>query len=97
MSDQARIVIVGGGIRLARTQQDLDWFQYMRGIARNVGFRMEIIDPAEIKRINPLMNTDGVLAGALTTDDGHADPSGLTHAMARGALNLGARIVRHNR
>ena len=86
-----------GGIRLARTQADLDWFQYMRGIARNVGFRMEIIDPAKIRQINPFLNTDGVLAGAWTTDDGHADPSGLTHAMARGALNLGASIVRHNR
>jgi len=86
-----------GGIRLARTQADLDWFQYMRGIARNVGFRMEIIDPAKIREINPFMNTDGVLAGAWTTDDGHADPSGLTNAMARGALNLGASIVRHNR
>jgi dimethylglycine dehydrogenase len=69
----------------------------MRGIARNVGFRMEIIDPAEISRINPFMNTDGVLAGAWTMDDGHADPSGLTNAMARGATNMGATIVRHNR
>jgi dimethylglycine dehydrogenase len=86
-----------GGIRLARTQHDLDWFQYMRGIARNVGFRMEIIDPAEIRRINPFLSTEGVLAGAWTTDDGHADPSGLTHAMARGATRMGATIVRHNR
>jgi dimethylglycine dehydrogenase len=85
-----------GGIRLARTQQDLDWFQYMRGIARNVGFHMEIIDPAEISRINPFLNMDGVLAGAWTTDDGHADPSGLTNAMARGAVTLGAEIMRHN-
>jgi dimethylglycine dehydrogenase len=86
-----------GGIRLARTQHDLDWFQYLRGIARNVGFGMEIIDAAEIRRINPFMNTDGVLAGAWTMDDGHADPSGLTHAMARGATDLGASIERHNR
>jgi len=86
-----------GGIRLARTQHDLDWFQYMRGIARSVGFSMEIVDPAEIRRINPFMNTDGVLAGAWTMDDGHADPSGLTHAMARGATNMGASIEKHNR
>jgi len=86
-----------GGIRLARTHHDLDWFRYMRGIARQVGFRMEIIDPAEIRRLNPFMNTDGVLAGAWTMDDGHADPSGLTQAMARGATTLGATIVRHNR
>jgi len=86
-----------GGIRLARTQDDLDWFRFMRGIARNVGFRMQIIGPDEIRKINPFMNTDGVLAGAWTLDDGHADPAGLCNAMARGAKNMGASIVRHNR
>ena len=86
-----------GGIRIARTQEDIDWFHYMKGIADNVGFRMEIVDPAKIKEINPFYNTDGVIAGAWTTDDGHADPSGLTNAMARGAINMGVEIVRHNR
>ena len=86
-----------GGIRLALTQNDIDWFHFMKGIADNVGFRMEIIDAEKIKQINPFMNTDGVLAGAWTLDDGHADPSGLTNAMARGATNMGASIQRHNR
>ena len=86
-----------GGIRLARTKEDIDWFNFMRGIARNIGFRMEIIGPDEIRRLNPFMNTDGVLAGAWTLDDGHADPSGLCQAMARGAKNMGATIIRHNR
>ena len=86
-----------GGIRIARQQVDLDWFHYMKGIADNVGFRMEIIDPAKIKEINPFYDIDGVIAGAWTLDDGHADPSGLTNAMARGATDSGVRIVRHNR
>ena len=86
-----------GGIRIARQQVDLDWFQYMKGIADNVGFRMEIIDPAKIREINPFYDTEGVIAGAWTMDDGHADPSGLTNAMARGATDLGVTIVRHNR
>ena len=86
-----------GGIRVARQQADLDWFHYMKGIADNVGFHMEIISPAKIKEINPFYDIDGVLAGAWTLDDGHADPSGLTNAMARGATNLGVRIIRHNR
>jgi len=84
-----------GGIRLALTQTDLDWFAYMKGIADNVGFRMEIIDPAKIRELNPFMNVDGVLAGAWTTDDGHADPAGLCNAMARGATNMGAKVQRH--
>ncbi|MCZ6644203.1 MAG: FAD-dependent oxidoreductase, partial [Gammaproteobacteria bacterium] len=86
-----------GGIRLAYIENDLDWFRFLKGIADNVDFRMEIIDPEKIKQINPFLNTDGVLAGAWTLDDGHADPSGLTNAMARGATNLNATIERHNR
>ncbi len=86
-----------GGIRLARTKDDLDWFRFMHGIARNVGFRMQVIGPDEIRKINPFVNTDGVLAGAWTLDDGHADPAGLCNAMARGAKNMGATVVRHNR
>lgn len=81
-----------GGIRLALSQHDLDWFAYMKGIADNVGFNMEIIDPAKIHELNPFMDLEGVLAGAWTTDDGHADPAGLCNAMARGATNMGARI-----
>lgn len=86
-----------GGIRLAREQQDLEWFKYLHGISKSVGFEMEVIGPAEIKEIVPWLNIDDVIAGAYTTGDGHADPSGLTNAMARGATNMGAAIERHNR
>ncbi len=86
-----------GGIRLALTQEDIDWFKYLRGIADTVGFRMEIIGVDEIKKLNPFVDTTGVLAGAWTLDDGHADPAGLCIAMARGATNMGAKIMRHNR
>ena len=86
-----------GSIRFALTERDLDWFRYLRGIADNVGYHMEIIDVEKIGELNPFINTDGVLAGAWTANDGHADPSGLTQAMARGARENGARIVRNNR
>jgi dimethylglycine dehydrogenase len=86
-----------GGIRLARKKEDLDWFQYLHGISKSVGFEMDIIGPAEIRNIVPWLDVDDVIAGAYTTGDGHADPSGLTNAMARGATNMGANIERHNR
>ena len=86
-----------GSVRFALTQRDLDWFEYLKGIAANVGFHMEIIGVDQIKKLNPFVSTDGVLAGAWTRDDGHADPTGLCNAMARGARNMGAKIVRHNR
>ncbi len=86
-----------GSVRLALTEQDLDWFRYLRGIAANVGYHMEIVDAAKIARLHPFISTEGVLAGAWTRNDGHADPFGLTQAMARGARGMGAKIVRHNR
>ena len=86
-----------GGIRLARDNDDLDWLRYLHGMSKSVGFEMEIIGPDEINRIVPWLDLDGVIAGAYTTGDGHADPSGLTNAMARGATNMGAKIERRNR
>ena len=86
-----------GGIRLLRTKDDLDWMRYLHGMSKSVGFEMEIIGPDEIKRIIPWIELDGVIAGAYTTGDGHADPSGITNALARGATNMGAKIQRHNR
>ena len=86
-----------GSVRFALTEHDIDWFKHVKGIADNVGFHMEIIGVDKIRQLNPFISTDGVLAGAWTRDDGHGDPAGLTNAMARGARNMGARIVRHNR
>ncbi len=86
-----------GGIRLAITPEEVDWFAYVKGIARNVGFEMDIIGTDEIKKLHPFLNTDNVLAGAYTPNDGHLDPAGTVQAMARSARNNGAEIYRHNR
>ena len=83
-----------GGIRLATNDRELAWFKRVHGFSKIIGFDMEIIPPEEIRRINPFLTTDGVIAGAYTTGDGHADPSGLCNAMAIGAKNMGASIVR---
>ena len=86
-----------GGIRLATNERELAWFKQIHGYSKIIGFDMEIIDPEEIRRINPFLTTDGVIAGAHTTGDGHADPAGLCNALAIGAKNMGAKIVRQNR
>lgn len=86
-----------GGLRFAMTQEELDYFKKVEGTAKLIGFHMEIIGPEEAKQINPHVDTTGVLAAAYTTDDGHVDPSGVTNAMAKGAKDLGATIVRRNR
>ena len=86
-----------GGIRFATNQLELDHFKRVEGVAANIGFRMQIISPEEIRRINPFVTTEGVLAGAWTLDDGYVDPSSSCNAMATAAKQLGGTIVRHNR
>jgi len=86
-----------GGIRFARTQEELDWFRFVEGISRNVGFRMQIVSPEEIQKINPFVDVTDVIAGAWTLDDGHVDPAGCCNALAIGARDLGATIIRDNR
>ena len=63
-----------GGIRLASMQAELEWFKHVADIAKNIGVRMEVIGPDEIRRINPHVDTTGTLAGARTLDDGYVDP-----------------------
>lgn len=86
-----------GGIRFATNDLELDHFKRVEGVAANIGFRMQIVGPDEIRRINPYVTTEGVLAGAWTLDDGHVDPSSACNAMAAQAKSLGSTIVRNNR
>jgi len=86
-----------GGIRFAMNEAELDWFKHVEGVSKMIGFRMQIIGPDEIKKINPFADTTGVLAGAWTLDDGHVDPAGCCNALAKGARDMGADIVRNNR
>ncbi len=83
-----------GGIRFALTKEELDYFRLVQGTAANIGFRMEIIGPDEIKKLNPFVDTTGVIAGAWTLDDGYVDPASCCQAMATGAKNLGGAIVK---
>jgi len=86
-----------GGLRLANNAHELAWLQQVYGFSKSIGFSMEIVGLDEIKRLNPFLTLDHVLAAAHTTDDGHGDPSGLCNALAKGARDLGATVMRHNR
>jgi dimethylglycine dehydrogenase len=86
-----------GGLRLATNERELAWLKYVQGYSKSIGFSMEIVGHEQIKKLNPFLTLENVIAAAWTTDDGHADPSGLCNALAKGARDLGAQIVRHNR
>ncbi len=86
-----------GGLRLATTTEELNWFKYVYGVSRLAGYECEIIGPSEIKRYHPFLATFGVKAAFRTVHDGHVAPADITNAMAAGARQLGAEIYRRTR
>lgn len=86
-----------GAIRLARTDEEVDWFRYVKGLLDQVGAECHLIGPNEIRQLHPLLEVDDVKLGAYTPNDGHTDPSGSTNAMAAGARKAGVEISRRNR
>ena len=86
-----------GGLRLATTDEEVNWFKYVYGVSRLAGYECEIIGPSEIKQYHPFLETFGVKAAFRTITDGHVAPADITNAMAAGARQLGAEIYRRTR
>lgn len=60
-----------------------------------LGVPSRMIDPAEARRLSPLIRTDGLRAAAFSPDDGHCTPEAVVHGYAAAARRYGARILRH--
>jgi len=86
-----------GGLTLAVTPERMDFLKAARAMHRHMGLDTELVTPQEIKKLSPITNTDGVLGALYDPLDGHLDPSGTTHAYAKGAQMQGAEIVLRNR
>ncbi len=81
-----------GSLRIASTEDR--WKELLRSYssARAVGFDMQMMSPAEARRLYPLMETGDLVGAAFIADDGYIDPNGLTQAYARGFRKYGGRI-----
>jgi dimethylglycine dehydrogenase len=86
-----------GSLRLAYNTDEMDWLKYTLSVARGLGLELDIIGTDEIAGLHPFYNLDGVLGALHTPNDGHVDPAGAAMALAKGARQMGASVVRHNR
>jgi dimethylglycine dehydrogenase len=86
-----------GAIRLAFTDDEVDWFRHVKGMLDYLGIECYLIGPKEIQDLHPLLVVNDVKVGFYTPTDGHTDPAGATHAMAIGARSGGAEIYRQTR
>ncbi len=84
-----------GGVTLADNKDRFDMLVAERAKHRYMGLDTEILGPAEIGKLAPITNLDGIVGALYDPLDGHLDPSGTTHAYAKAARMGGATIETH--
>jgi dimethylglycine dehydrogenase len=81
-----------GSLRLATSTAELNAYNALKPLYRDLEIPYHVIGPDEVKSIYPLLSTDGIFGAAHTPTDGHVDASGATYALAKAARKLGAEI-----
>ena len=86
-----------GSLRLAYTEDEMDWLRHTLSVGKALGFPMELVGRERVRELHPFYHLEGVLGALHTPQDGHVDPSGVTQAFAIGARQLGVKIIRRCR
>ncbi|MFE7071171.1 NAD(P)/FAD-dependent oxidoreductase [Streptomyces sp. NPDC057620] len=84
-----------GYLFLLSTPEEVEAFEAGVRLQNALGVPSRMTDPAEARRLAPLITTDGLLAAAFSPDDGHCTPEAVVHGYADTARRHGATIVRH--
>ncbi|TPJ67732.1 FAD-binding oxidoreductase, partial [Mesorhizobium sp. B2-7-1] len=94
LSGQATGVHLTGGVLLAATEARLDWLRGVVSKGRYLGIDLEVISAKEAAELMPLIDPSQFVGAVRNKEDGHLDPSGVTHAYAKAARKLGAEVER---
>jgi len=85
---------VTGSLRLAHSRERMLEFERVVGMGRYQGLDVQTVGVGDLKGYYPFLETHD-LEGALHDPcDGDIDPAQLTQALAKGARDLGARVIR---
>lgn len=87
---------VTGALRLGHTRERMQEFERVAGMGRYQGLELDICTPDELRNLNPFIETHDLEGGLWDPLDGDIDPAQLTQAMAKGARDLGQKIIRFN-
>ena len=83
-----------GSLYLAQTEAREHQLRIQAAKARRYGMNFYEVGRDEAERLHPFVNFDGVRSIMFEPDGGNVDPSGVTHAYAIGARQMGAEIHR---
>ena len=85
---------VTGSLRLAHTKERMQEFERAKGMGRYQGMDIDVIGADAIRSRYPFIETHDLKGALYDPNDGDIDPAQLTQALAKGARDMGARIVR---
>ena len=82
-----------GLVEAAADADRLEEYRRVAAFQRRLGLEVHEVSPREIAELFPLARTDDLLAGFHVPGDGRVNPVDLTMSLARGARQLGVRVV----
>ncbi|MFZ1814146.1 MAG: FAD-dependent oxidoreductase [Rhizobiaceae bacterium] len=85
---------VTGSVRLAHSRERMQEFERARGMGRYQGMNLEVLGVDEIRSRYPFLETHDLKGALYDPADGDIDPAQLTQALAKGARDMGATIMR---
>ena len=83
-----------GSIRLAHTKERVQEFERACTMGRYQGIEMEMWTPEQAKERYPFLETHDLEGILWDPSDGDIDPAQLTQALAKGARDMGQKIIR---
>lgn len=83
-----------GSIRIAHSKERMQEFERACSMGRYQGIDMEIWTPEQAREKYPFLETHDMAGALWDPTDGDIDPAQLTQALAKGARDMGAQIVR---
>ena len=82
-----------GFIEVACEPDRLEEYRRVSAFNRLCGVDVHEISAKQVQDLFPLAKTDDILAGFYVKEDGRADPVGITMALAKGARQLGVKLI----
>jgi 4-methylaminobutanoate oxidase (formaldehyde-forming) len=82
-----------GSVNVAKTPERWIVYQRQAAMARSFGIEVHLITPREAADKWPLLRVDDLQGALWFPQDGKANPADLTQSLAKGARNLGVKIV----
>ncbi len=83
-----------GSIRLAHTKERMQEFEHACSMGRYQGIEMEMWTPEQAKERYPFLETHDLMGVLWDPSDGDIDPAQVTQALAKGARDMGQKILR---